>query len=92
MEGRQKKHILYPFLNDKMFIIFIYCIKAIDKQSNLLKSEWLKYGFMETKLMLERLKKKSFIDYFHIYYTGDNLKIETKVQYEKLYENITRNK
>jgi hypothetical protein len=66
-------------------------ITAIDKQSNLLKSNWLKYGFMETELLLERLKKKNFTDYFNIYYTGDNLKIETKMQYEKLYENITRN-
>lgn len=91
LEGKQTKTILHPFLNDKMFVIFIYWITAISKGSNLLKSEWLKYGFMETELLLERLKKKSFSDYFNIYYTGDNLKIETKIEYGKLYEIITGN-
>ena len=74
-----------------MFVIFIYWITAIEQGSNLLRSEWLSYGFMETELFLERLKKKSFTDYFNIYYTGDNLKIETKIEYENLYEIITRN-
>ncbi|QKG81080.1 BrxA family protein [Tenuifilum thalassicum] len=91
LEGKQTKSILHPFLNDKMFIIFIYWITAIEQGPNLLKSEWLKYGFMETELLLERLKKKSFTDYFNIYYTGDNLKIETKIEFGKLYETITRN-
>ena len=91
LEGKQIKTILHPFLNDKMFIVFIYWITALTKGSNLLKSEWLKYGFMETELLLERLKKKRFYDYFNIYYTGDNLKIETKIEDEKLYEIITRN-
>lgn len=91
LEGRAVKNILHPFLNDKMFIIFIYWLTAFEESSNLLNSEWLKYGFMETELLLERLKKKSFSDYFNIYYTGDKLKIETKIEYEKLYEIISRN-
>ncbi len=91
LEGKQTKSILHPFLNDKMFIVFIYWLTAIEKGKNLLKSEWLKYGFMETELFLERLKKKSFTDYFNIYYTGDNLKIEPKIEYERLYESITGN-
>jgi hypothetical protein len=91
LEGGKTKSILHPFLNDKMFVIFIYWITAIEQGSNLLRSEWLSYGFMETELFLERLKKKSFTDYFNIYYTGDNLKIETKIEYENLYEIITRN-
>jgi len=91
LEGKQTKSILHPFLNDKMFIIFIYWLIAIAERSNLLNSEWLKYGFMETELFLERLKKKSFSDFFNIYYTGDNLKIEPKIEYEKLYEIIIRN-
>jgi len=90
LEGKQIKSILHPFLNDKMFIIFIYWLTAFEESSNLLNSEWLKYGFMETELLLERLKKKSFSKYFNIYYTGDNLKIETIIEYEQVYEIISR--
>jgi len=90
LEGKQIKSILHPFLNDKMFIIFIYWLTAFEESSNLLKSEWLKYGFMETELLLERLKKKSFSKYFYVYYTGDKLKIETIIEYEQVYEIISR--
>jgi hypothetical protein len=91
LEGKQRKSILHPFLSDKMFIIFIYWISAISERSNLLNSEWLKYGFMETELLLQRLMKNKFSDYFYVYYTGDNLRIETKVEYGDLYEAIIRN-
>ena len=91
LEGKRTKNIVHPFLNDKMFVIFIYWLLVIDEKSNVLKSEWIKYGFMERDLFLERIKRKQFSEFFNIYFSGDNLKIETKIEYEKIYDVLTRN-
>lgn len=88
MEGSQKKTILHPYLSDKMFVIFIYWLKAIENKSNLLGSEWLKYSFCEQSVFLERLKQKRFSSYFQLLYSGDKLKIETLIPYENIYHAI----
>jgi len=85
MEGSQKKTILHPYLNDKMFILFVYWITAVEIKSNLLESEWLKYSFCEKSVFIERLMQKKFAKYFQLNYTGDKLKIETTMPYEKIY-------
>src|SRR5205085_8375486 len=41
MEGSLNKAIIHPYLNDKMFVMFVYWITAIEVRSNLLESEWL---------------------------------------------------
>jgi len=92
LEGSRTKNILHPFLDDKMFVIFIYFLTAVETQRNLLNSSWLPYSFMEKNLFLERLKKKTFIDYYDIYYTGDKLIIEPKIPYRDIYDTLTRNK
>jgi hypothetical protein len=88
MEGSLNKTILHPYLNDRMFILFVYWIKAVETKSNLLDSEWLKYSFCEKSVFLERLMQKRFAEYFQLNYTGDNLKIETTMPYEKIYHAI----
>jgi hypothetical protein len=88
MEGSLNKTILHPYLNDRMFILFVYWIKAVETKSNLLESEWLKYSFCEKSVFLERLMQKKFAKYFQLNYTGDNLKIETTMPYEKIYHAI----
>lgn len=88
MEGSLNKTILHPYLNDRMFILFVYWIKAIETKSNLLESEWLKYSFCEKPVFIERLMQKKFAKYFQLNYTGDNLKIETTMPYEKIYNAI----
>jgi hypothetical protein len=88
MEGSQNKTILHPYLNDRMFILFVYWIKAVETKSNLLESEWLKYSFCEKSVFFERLMQKKFAKYFQLNYTGDNLKIETIMPYEKIYHAI----
>ncbi|GAB4176179.1 MAG: hypothetical protein Kow00108_11520 [Calditrichia bacterium] len=91
LEGKQNKSIVQPFLNEKMFVIFIYWLTAVSEKTNLLLSPMLQYGFMELPVFTERVTNKKFAKYFNIYYTGDNLKIEPKIEYEKLYEIIIRN-
>ena len=88
MEGSLNKTILHPYLNDRMFILFVYWIKAVETKSNLLESEWLKYSFCEKSVFLERLMQKKFAKFFQLNYTGDNLKIETTMPYEKIYHAI----
>ncbi|CAN5665682.1 hypothetical protein BH10BAC2_BH10BAC2_02220 [soil metagenome] len=85
MEGSINKSIIHPYLNDKMFILFVYWLKSIESKSNLLQSEWLKYSFCEKAVFIERLMQKKFAKYFQLNYTGDKLKIETTVPYEKIY-------
>jgi hypothetical protein len=84
MEGSQKKTILHPYLNDKMFILFIYWIKAVESKPNLLESEWLNYSFCERKIFIERLMQKKFSGFFQLLYTGDKLNIETLIPYENI--------
>ena len=88
MEGSLNKSIVHPYLNDKMFILFVYWLASIESKSNLLESEWLKYSFCERAVFIERLMQKKFAKYFQLNYTGDKLKIETTVPYEKIYHAI----
>jgi len=85
MEGSLNKTIVHPYLNDKMFVLFVYWLKAIESKSNLMESEQLKYSFCEIPVFIERLMQKKFAKYFQFNYTGDKLKIETTVPYEKIY-------
>ena len=88
MEGSLNKTIMHPYLNDKMFILFVYWLTATESKSNLLESEWLQYSFCERPVFIERLMQKKFAKYFQLNYTGDKLKIETTIPYEKIYDAI----
>jgi hypothetical protein len=88
LEGSLNKTIVHPYLNDKMLVLFIYWIKAIESRPNLLESEWLKYSFCERNILVERIMQKKFSEYFQFIHTGDKLKIETLVPYENIYHAI----
>lgn len=88
MEGSLNKTITHPYLSDKMFILFIYWLKAIESKSNLLKSEWMNYSFSEKSVFIERLMQKKFSKYFQLNYTGDKLIIETGLPYSTIYNAI----
>ncbi|MCP9762291.1 BrxA family protein [Lacihabitans soyangensis] len=86
MGGSLHKSILHPYLSDKMFVVFVYWLKAIETKSNLMESAWLKYAFCEIPVLIDRLMQKKFATYFLINFTGDNLKIETTIPYETIYD------
>lgn len=88
MEGSQTKTIVHPYLNDTMFVLFVYWITAIESKSNLLDSEWLEYSFFDRPVFIERLMQKKFSNYFQLLYTGDKLNIETLVPYSTIYHEI----
>jgi len=88
MEGSLNKTILHPYLNDKMFLLFVYWINSIESKSNLLESEWIQYCFCERAVFIERLMQKKFSKYFQFTYTGDKLKIETLIPYKDIYHAV----
>ena len=85
MDGSRNKIIVHPYINDKMFVLFVYWMTAVESKSNLLESEWLKYSFCERTVFIERLAQKRFAEFFHFQFTGDKLKIETTVPYSTIY-------
>lgn len=88
MEGTLNKTIIHPYLNDKLFILFVYWLTSIETKANFLESEWLKYSFCEKSLFIERLMQKKFVKFFQLNYTGDKLKIETTIPYSIIYHAI----
>lgn len=90
MEGTSKKTIIHHFLSDEMFILYLYWLRAVSEQSNLLKSEWMRYSMNELQPFLDRIMQKQFTKYFNVTYTGDKLQIETKISYDLIYDYINK--
>ena len=47
MEGTLNKSITHAYLNDKMFVIFIYWLLSVELKPNILESNWLQYCFLK---------------------------------------------
>jgi hypothetical protein len=88
MEGSLTKQILHPYLNDKMFVLFIYWLRANETKSNLLESKWLQYCFCEKSIFIERVMQKKFSGFFSLTFTGDKLKIEPSSPYQNIYDAV----
>lgn len=88
MEGSLNKTIIHPYLNDKMFLLFVYWLNSIESKSNLLESQWIQYCFSERTVFIERLMQKKFSKFYQFTYTGDNLKIETLIPYNDIYHAV----
>ena len=85
LEGTLNKKILHPYLSDKMFVLFLYWLRANEAKSNILESEWLKYSFCEQPVFLERVMRKKFADFYEFTYTVDQLKIDPLIPYKDIY-------
>ncbi len=90
MEGELNKTIIHPYLNDQLFVMFVYWLKSISPKPNLLDSEWIIYCFSERTVFMERLMQKKYTRYFHLNFTGDKLTIETILPYSTLYDALTK--
>ncbi len=86
MEGRSAKNIFHPYINDKLFLIFIYWLISIETKSNVLESKWLNYCFSEKETFIQRVMQKKYAKYININYTGNNLKIENSLSYKDIYD------
>jgi hypothetical protein len=85
MEGSLNKTITHPYLNDKMFVLFVYWLLAIENTPNILNSEWIKYCFLENQVFLDRVKHKKYTKFFNIIYTVNKLKIEPIYSFQDIY-------
>ena len=88
LEGTLKKTIKNKFLSDEMFLVFVFWVCQFKETSNVLKSEWLKYGFMEGSTFIERVVLKKYTPYYTITYNGEILRIEPSIPYHQLIESI----
>lgn len=90
LEGSTSKSIKHTFLNDKVFVLFIYWLISIEGASNLTKSNWLQYFFLESDLFLERIMQKKYTKYYHMNYNGEQLRIEPVLPYQHIYNELTK--
>ncbi len=90
MEGSLNKSMVHPFLNDKMIVLFVYWLLAVEEKPNILESQWLKYCFSEVPIFIERIMQKKYAKYFNLNYTGDKLKIEPIIPYQNIYHALTQ--
>lgn len=88
MEGAVNKSIIHPYLTDRMLVIFIYWLLSVESKPNLLESPWLKYSLCDKQIFLERIMQKKINKYFLINYSGDKLRIELSIPYEKIYNTL----
>lgn len=90
MEGTLNKTIAHTYLNDKMFVIFIYWLLSVEQKTNILESPWLKYCFLEKPSFIERVMQKKFSKYYNINFNGDKIKIEPVISYQNIYYELTK--
>lgn len=88
VSGTQTKTIIHPYLNDKMFVVFVYWFVAVETNTNLLASQWLGYSFSDKAIFIERVMQKKYARYFEIAYTGDNLKVKPIVTYQDIFNDL----
>jgi hypothetical protein len=90
MEGSATKTISHSYMSDKVLIIFVYWLLAVETKSNILQSTWLQYCFSEKEIFIQRIMEKKFIKFININYSGDKLMIETTISYEALYDELSK--
>ena len=90
MEGSLNKTITHTYLNDKMFVIFIYWLLTVEQKPNILESPWLKYCFLEKPSFIERVMQKKFSKYFNLNFNGEKMKIEPIINYQNIYNELTK--
>ena len=90
MEGRLKKKLSNPSINDHLLILFVYWLAAVEPNANLLESRWLPYAFMEKELFVQLVMQKKFMKFWNVTYSGDKLRLEPTLKYEELYDELAQ--
>lgn len=90
MVGTQTKTIVHPYLSDKMVILFTYWLLAVEPRPNILESQWLRYCFSEKPIFIERIMQKKFSKFIHLNFTGDNLKVDSVISYQNIYDAVAQ--
>lgn len=90
MEGSVNKTISHTYLNDKMFVVFVYWLLTVEQKPNILESSWLKYCFLEKQSFIERVMQKKFSKYYNLNFNGEKMKIEPIINYQNIYNELTK--
>ena len=90
MEGSVNKTIAHTYLNDKMFVVFVYWLLSVEQKPNILESPWLKYCFLEKQSFIERVMQKKFSKYYNLNFNGEKMKIEPIINYQNIYNELTK--
>ncbi len=90
MEGSVNKTISHTYLNDKMFVVFVYWLLSVEQKPNILESPWLKYCFLEKQSFIERVMQKRFSKYYNLNFNGEKMKIEPIINYQNIYNELTK--
>jgi len=88
MAGVRKQTIIHKNISDKVLILFIYWLLAVESKANVLESSWLPYCFQEKEILLQLIMQKKFMKYYNVNYSGDKLKIEPLFSYEEVYDEL----
>ncbi len=88
LEGRTTKTITHRNISDKVLILFIYWLLAVESMANILESNWLPYCFLEKEILVQLIMQKKLMKYYNISYSGDKLKIEPAFSYEEVYNEL----
>ena len=88
LEGRVNKKILHHNISDKVLILFLYWLVAVNEKPNILESPWISYCFIEREILIQIILQKKFMKFFNVNYSGDKLKIETLLSYEGVYDEL----
>lgn len=90
MEGGLKKTLSNPAINDRMLILYVYWLLAIETNTNMLESRWLLYSFMEKELFVQLVMQKKFMKFWNVTYSVDKLRLEPTLKYEELYDELAK--
>ncbi len=88
MAGIRKQTIIHNNISDKLMILFIYWLLAVETKANVLESSWLPYCLLEKEVLVQLILQKKFMKYYNVSYSGDKLKIEPLFAYEEVYDEL----
>lgn len=90
LEGARTKLIQHNYVDDIQLMLFIYWICKTETKANILESNWFSYSFLEKDSFIERILQKKFMKYINVIYTGDSVKIETRISYKEIFNELTK--
>jgi hypothetical protein len=78
VDGKVKKEINHPYLEDALFIYFIRLIMLLHPGKKILQNPYIQTGFMDISMILNRLKKIENLAYWDINQIGNDINLELR--------------
>lgn len=78
VDGKVKKEINHPYLEDALFVYFIRLIMLLHPGKKILQNPYIQTGFMDISMILNRLKKIENLTYWDITQIGNDINLELR--------------